>query len=64
MSEEQHKAADTDAALEQDYAELSDEELAGVSGGAGGSNDLQRPLPNVPRIKYTTECSENNKYLP
>jgi hypothetical protein len=34
MSEDQLKAADTDAALEQDI-ELSDEELAGVAGGLG-----------------------------
>ena len=37
MSEEQLKAADTDATLEQDYAELSDEELAGVAGGVNSN---------------------------
>jgi bacteriocin-like protein len=51
MSEEQLKAADTDAALEQDYAELSDEELAGVSGGGAVEARDWKPI-KPPRPNY------------
>lgn len=66
MSEEQLKAADTDAALKQDK-KLSDEELAGAAGGASEEQksnrkrtiiDAYSDIPNAP--KRTSDIFSDN----